>query len=224
MNLRVEQRFWTATAYQDWDKRWGAEAGRSDWLTPEKEVLDVAAGLRAANAKRAADLGCGVGRHAIYLASLGFAVAALDRSDTGLAFARTAAQTAGYPVDFQMGLMTDLPYEDGSFDYVLAWNVVYHGDREVVHRCLLEIRRVLRRGGVFQGTFLSRRNRCYGKGCSVAPNTFILPGDSDKGHPHFYCNAMELVKLLKGFELSSLRDSEHSEPGSFHWHCVAEKL
>lgn len=224
MNRGIEEHLWSATAYRAWDTRWEAETGRSDWLEPEKEVLDVAESLLAAKARRAVDLGCGVGRHAVCLASLGFEVAALERSESGLAFARAAAQKAGCPVDFQMGLMTDLPYADGSFDYVLAWNVIYHGDREVVRRCLSEIHRVLRRGGTFQATFLSKRNHCHGKGSRVAPDTFILDGVSDKAHPHFYCNGFELVELLKGFELISLCDREQSEPGSFHWHCVAERL
>jgi hypothetical protein len=46
---------------------------------------------------------------------------------------------------------------------------------------------------------------------------------SDKAHPHFYCDAGELVQLLRGFELVSLEDYEHRSPGSFHWHFVAEK-
>ena len=57
------------------------------------------------------------------------------------------------------------------------------------------------RGGMFQGTMLSKRNGHYGKGRRLAPNTFILEGVSDKGHPCFSCNAAELVRLLNGFGL-----------------------
>ncbi len=214
----------TATAHRAWDQCWGTEEGRSDWLVPESEVVSVASGLRAKGARRAVDLGCGVGRHALCLASLGFTVAALDGSEAGIAFARNAAVKAGHAIDFQTGLMTDLPYADQSFDYVLAWNVIYHGDREVVQRCLAEIHRVLRRRGTFQGTFLSQRNQHYGQGREIAPHTFILEGVSDKGHPHFYCHAAELVKLLKGFEPVSLIDREQLQPVSYHWHFVAERL
>jgi hypothetical protein len=47
--------------------------------------------------------------------------------------------------------------------------------------------------------------------------------DSDKVHPHFYCNAAELVELFSGFELLSLIDQEHAKPGSWHWHMLAER-
>ena len=75
---------------------------------------------------------------------------------------------------------------------------------------------------------LSKRNAGFGLGNEVAPDTFIRdPGDdmddSDKVHPHFYCDAAGLVALYEGFELLSLRDRLHKSPGSWHWHMVAER-
>ena len=125
--------------------------------------------------------------------------------------------------------MTELPFADGAFDYVLAFNVLYHGDPTIVHAAIAEIRRVLKPGGTFQGTMLSKRNAGYGLGTEIAPDTFVRDAgddldDSDKVHPHFYCNAMELVALYAGFELHSLKDAVHRQPGSWHWHLVAERL
>jgi tellurite methyltransferase len=77
------------------------------------------------------------------------------------------------------------------------------------------------RGATFQGTMLPKRNGHYGKGRRMAPNTFILEGVSDKGHPYFYCNAAELVRLLNGFELVFLGDHEQLKAGSYLWHLVA---
>ena len=213
----------TATAHHDWDRRWRTEEGRSQWLTPEEDVREVSAALRANGMRRAIDLGCGVGRHAIHLSSLGFSVAALDGSQNGVGIARQRAREAGQPVEFLLGLMTELPFREGQADYLLAWNVIYHGDGAVVARCLEEIRRVLRPGGVFQGTMLSKRNRHYGRGRVVAADTFILNGVSDKQHPHFYCNADELTDRLRGFRLRSLTEWDHNQDGSYHWHLVAER-
>jgi SAM-dependent methyltransferase len=123
--------------------------------------------------------------------------------------------------------MTALPFQDRAFDHVLAFNVIYHGDPTVVGKAVAEIGRVLKPGGSFQGTMLSKRNAGYGIGTEVAPNTFTRDAgdgdDADKVHPHFYCNAAELVALLDGFELMSLADKEHSKPGSWHWHFTAER-
>ena len=40
--------------------------------------------------------------------------------------------------------MTELPFADATFDHVLAWNVIYHGDETILRRTLHEVRRVLR--------------------------------------------------------------------------------
>lgn len=69
---------------------------------------------------------------------------------------------------------------------------------------------------------LSKRNINYRIGREIAPNTLVGGDTSDKIHPHYYCNALELVRLFEGFELLSLVDREHQHSGSYHWHMVAE--
>lgn len=210
-----------ATAVTEWDRRWSIDAGRADWLEPEAEVI---ATVTANGPITALDIGCGIGRHALALARLGCRVTALDGSSSGLDFARAQAEAEKLAIDFREGSMLALPLPDASCDYVLAWNVIYHGDRGVARQCLDEIQRVLKPGGIYQGTMLSKRNGRYGKGEEVAPNTFVIHEESDKAHPHFYCNAAELVDLFQGFEVQSLIDRPHQKPGSYHWHLVADRL
>jgi SAM-dependent methyltransferase len=212
----------TDTAHHHWNQTWSDETGRADWLTPEPDVHDLLDLAEGRGASTFLDLGCGVGRHALLASARGLRVTGLDGAPEGLAQARLGADRAGLPLDLREGVMTDLPFPDASFDVVLAWNVIYHGDRPIVERAIAEIRRVLRPGGLYQGTMLSKRNAECGKGTEVAPDTFVLDGVSDKAHPHFYCNAGELVALFNGFELLSLRDVVHRRPGSWHWHMVAE--
>ena len=89
------------------------------------------------------DLGFDVGRHAIYVASLCFETWAFDDSATEVNLARERAEEAGVSIDFKVGVMTDLPYDDRTFDFVLSFNVIYHGDRDTVAKAISEIRRVL---------------------------------------------------------------------------------
>lgn len=213
-----------ATAVGAWDRRWSLAEGREGWLEPEPTVVATVVARRNRGEVAALDIGCGVGRHALALAQLGCRVTAIDGSAAGLGFARNAAAASGLDIDFREGSMLDLPVVDGSQDYVLAWNVIYHGDAEVVRQCIAEIRRVLKPGGIYQGTMLSKRNQRFGRGQEVARDTFVIPEESDKAHPHYYCNAAELVALFDGFELQSLIDQEHSQPGSWHWHLVAIRL
>ena len=71
---------------------------------------------------------------------------------------------------------------------------------------------------------LSKRNGHFGHGEEISPDTFIYDhdGTGDEAHPHYYCNAGELIALFDGFELMSLSDIDHSHrrPGHWHWHMV----
>ena len=219
--MRAEE---TATAHRAWNEQWKSETGRRDWLKPESEVKEMAELLRNIGALTAMDLGCGIGRHSLFLASLGFSVFALDASDAGVDFARSVALTQMQPVHFLTGSITDLPCADESFDYLLAWNVIYHGNRDAVQKSLSEIRRVLRPGGIFQGTMLSKKNRFFGQGREIAADTFVFDGEVDKSHPHFYCNQAELADLFDPMELLRVNDREQERPGSYHLHFVAMKV
>lgn len=219
----------TDTAHRAWDLRWGTVEGRAEWLKPDADVAELAEELAGSGRPIAAlDLGCGVGRHALLFARLGLDTTAIDMSEQGIAEVRRNAEDEGLTIKADVAAMTELPFADGTFDYVLSFNVIYHGDPEIVRRTVAEIRRVLKPGGTFQGTMLSKRNAGFGIGTEVAPNTFVREAedgdDSDKSHPHFYCDAAGLVELLSGFELMSLRDVEQKRPGAWHWQFVAERL
>ncbi len=217
----------TQTAHQAWDAAWKTAEGRAGWQNPDPDVRACAEAEWERGARVALDLGCGVGRHTLYLAALGYETHAFDASEAGLSHAREQAEKGGAAIDFRAGLMTELPYEDGTFDYVLSFNVIYHGDLPTVRRALSEIRRVLKPGGTFQGTMLSKRNGYFGLGEEISLDTFIYDpdGSGDEAHPHFFCSAGELTDLLAGFELYALKDVDHKRrPDHWHWHLVAERL
>ena len=115
-----------------------------------------------------------------------------------------------------------LLFADESFEYVLSWNVIFHGTMGDVGRRLAEIWRILKPGGLYQGTMLSKRDAQFGRGRAVAPDTFIRGRDAN-AHPHYYCDLAGLAALFAGFELLSLTQEEQRRPGSWHWHILAER-
>jgi len=211
-----------STAHATWDKRWTNAAGRADWLVPEPEVVQAVEFLKMRGAKRALDLGCGVGRHVRLLAAAGLEVHAADASASGLAYAR--AQELNGEVCWARSDFTALPFAPAVFDFALAWNVIYHGDQVIVARALAELGRVLRPGGLLQITMLSKRNALFGRGTAVAADTFVADtDDEEKRHPHYYCDAVRLLALLDAFEPLYLLDREQTKPGSYHWVVLAER-
>src|SRR5579862_2316290 len=213
----------SGTAVEAWDKRWATNEGRADWLDPHPAVMALLPELKARSARKVLDLGCGVGRHALLLADHGFEVEAVDGSPTGLSVVREAAKARGLSLSLRQGSADVLPFDDASFDFVLSWNVIYHGNQGDVGHRLGEIWRVLKPGALFQGTMLTTRNSNYGVGRAIAPDTFVIDGQEEKGHPHFYCDAASLIALFAGFDLLSLTQQQQRKPKSWHWHIIAER-
>src|SRR5207248_1501204 len=57
----------------------------------------------------------------------------------GLAVVRETAQARGLSLGMRQGTADALPFDDGSFDFVLSWNVIHHGTLGDVGRRLAEI-------------------------------------------------------------------------------------
>ena len=109
------------------------------------------ADLRAVKDRRARilDVGCGTGANLMLLSQFGDAQG-VDISADALLFCR---QRGLYNV--KLGAAESLPYEEGEFDLVTAFDVVEHMDDDVAG--LREMRRVLRPGGrvlLFVPTFM----------------------------------------------------------------------
>ena len=90
------------------------------------------------------DLGCGTGRHALWLAGAGAAVTGVDFSERMIAEARRKPGAAAIRF-LRCDLHERLPFRDGVFDLVVSGLVLEHiGDLD---RFFGEARRVVRAGG-----------------------------------------------------------------------------
>ncbi len=92
----------------------------------------------------ALDLGCGTGRHALWLASAGARVTAVDFSEGMLVRAR-GKPDAGRVRFLAHDLYRPLPFADGTFDLVVSGLVLEH--LRALDPFLAEARRVLRPAG-----------------------------------------------------------------------------
>ncbi|MFW6051192.1 MAG: SAM-dependent methyltransferase [Myxococcota bacterium] len=84
------------------------------------------------------DVGCGLGMHAVELASRGYLVVGLDLSLPMLSRAGDEAQDRGVKINFLHGDMRDMAF-DGAFDAVLCWGTTFgyfdeEGNRQVIER------------------------------------------------------------------------------------------
>lgn len=110
--------------------------------------------VRLARGKRVLDAGCGAGYGSAELADVAESVFAIDIAPEAIEYAR-----AHYPLPnlaFEQASCTGLPYADGAFDLVVAFEVIEH--LENWRDFLREVRRVLAPAGQL---IVSTPNRLY---------------------------------------------------------------
>ncbi len=98
---------------------------------------------------RALELGCGNGRNAICLARQGYAVDAVDFSQTALDWAAHNVAEAGVTVRLIKHSVTDLVVQPGSYDLVYDSGCFHHLAPHRRRPCVALVRRALAVGGWF---------------------------------------------------------------------------
>jgi SAM-dependent methyltransferase len=119
----MDQRELWNDRYREKGSVWGA--------APNEFVVTHLAGLGPC---RVLDLGTGQGRNAIWLASQGHAVTAIDISDVAVAQAKAIAEEAGVDVDFMAADLEHWQPSPETYDLVLlAYIQVAEPTRKLIH-------------------------------------------------------------------------------------------
>jgi SAM-dependent methyltransferase len=209
-----------------WEAAWRERHSHELWSVPDTEVVALLETLRGE--ERVLDLGFGLGRHVILFAGEGFDTYGIEPTRSGFAYCEEWLEAEGLRADIRIGDMTELPYGDGFFDFVLSWNVIYIGTLRQLRRALEEIRRVTRRGGLVYLTLNSTRNKHYGRGTEIEPGTFLDPMKADGDFPHHYSDEDEVKALFEDWDVMRMEEQEESlagmiDPDSYHWMILARK-
>lgn len=175
----------------------------ADTLTPGSTILDV---------------GCGIGRHVVYLGGRGFKMAGMDIAPFGVQTTQQACQERQIAFEGRVASMTHLPWEDDTFDAALSTSVIAHNRRADLAKTLAEIWRVLKPGGALLMDFLHKETLSYqrvqdqaanGQITEIEPDTFMDTSDQpdrtdDAFLPHHYSDEAEVRALLSAFEIIRL--------------------
>jgi len=202
----------------NWDKVSGP-----GWSQPAEDVYYLARRGDEAGLHEVLDLGCGIGRHALYLASQGFVVTGLDTSKSGLSRLMLAARERKVAIQAVRADLTDLPFVGQSFDAVLAFHSIYHVDSAGIAQAIAELRRVLRPNGEVFVTFNSKSNPTYRDSRNKKIDEHVRMKREVDGTllPHYYCDRADVLRLLRTFEIIQLKQVEDIYAGRTSWHYFA---
>ncbi len=188
------------------------------WKEQEKEVF--------------LDLGCGLGRHSILFASNGFTVYSFDISEEAIKRTKECAENEGLTLNYQVGDMVELPYENEMFDAIYCRNVISHTDTEGIKKIIKEIYRVLKHDGECYLTLGSKDSTDYKNPNwpMVDENTKLRMEEGPEYQvPHFYADYKLSKELFKDFEIIDIHqkisyfEKETGIKESGHYHILIHK-
>jgi len=181
---------------------------------PDEMVINLASILKDRKAKRILDLGCGAGRHVIYLAEREFESYGSDISDTGLKLTIKRLESRKLEAEIIKCDMKLIPYTNSYFDAAICVRTIYHQKLKEIQETISEIHRVLKKKGLLLANFHSKRSSKYGKGTKIEEDTFMQENGPEKGVLHHFVNENELNELLRNFKIVEL-DAREKMIGSY---------
>ena len=200
------------------------------WNSPAPEVYYLAEDWKGKGFKSILDVGCGFGRNCIYLAKQGFELSGFDLSEYGVDQTLKKANEQNVKLNkFVVSDMLNMPFENNSFDALLAMNVISHTDFEGFKKILGEIRRVLKSGGEAYFTLGSKESYWFNNPiCEyVDEYTRIRVEDGpENGIPHFYIDDEDCKTLFNDFKIIKIQNvRELTQYGNFspHYHIWVKK-
>lgn len=186
------------------------------FLKPQEDMPRVAKEFKKNKVKKILDLGCGTGRHVVYLAKQGFKVQGLDISEEGLKQTKKWLKIDKLQANLKIGsIYSKLPYNNGTFDAIISTSVIHHAKIKKIRKLIKEMERILKPGGqIFIITHKRKfRNfwplgaiiKKYGRQKShykiIAPHTYTPMSGGEKGLIHYLFNKETIKKEFKNFKL-----------------------
>lgn len=192
-----------------WNKVYSKHKSYGESLS---RMLNLAKNFKKNQTCKILDLGCGSGRHVIFLAQKKFDVYGLDISKKAISIAKRNLLEKKLKATLRVGTMSKTPYRNNFFDAVISFRVINHGTIKEIDKTISEIKRVLRPGGLVFINFqkiLIKKNIKYRKinGLRVKminSRTYSPLEGPEAGIIHYIFNKKILREKFKAFEVYNI--------------------
>jgi len=208
----------------DWSK-----VSEKYWNTASDEFLPVALRWKEKGKKTVLDVGCGRGRHALFLAEMGFDVTATDISPEGIEQLKKEAKKRKLDGKITTVVcdMLELPFEDNSFDCAVGFHSIFHTDHAGLKKVIRKITAMLKKNGQLYITFNSKSNPSFraADNTVVDDYTIIRHRGIEEGVPHTFLEHQDIIELLADYKIIKMQQiSDYfNDSTSIHFFVEAEK-
>lgn len=202
------------------------------WKNPSVESYYLLNRWKAQNKKEFLDLGCGLGRHSILFGKNDFNVSCFDISEEAINRTKEWAEKEKLSLNYKVGDMLKLPYNNEQFDCMYCRNVISHTDTEGMIKVVKELRRVMKLDGECYLTLGSKDSWGYKQEDwpLVDENTRLRMEEGPEYKvPHFFVDydlAKELFKdfeIIKIYQVVDYYEKENKPKESYHYHILIHK-
>jgi SAM-dependent methyltransferase len=209
-----------------WD--W-SQVDKSRWTKPSDEFLPVALRWKELGKHTILDIGCGRGRHSLFLAEMGFDVTATDISPQGIEQLEKEAKLRKLDGKIKTLVcdMLELPFENDSFDCILGFLSITHTDYPGLKKLISKIYSMLKKSGRLYVTFNSKNSPAFLEKSNVKIDgyTIIKTEGLEKDIPHTYLDYEDVIKLLANFSVLKIQQiyDYYENRTSIHYFVEAER-
>jgi len=192
-----------------WDRVFKKEG--KIFIRPHKDMARIIKFFKKQGVRKVLDLGCGSGRHTVYLSKRGFNVYGLDIAIHGIKITKDWLKKEGLKADLKVSdIYKKLPYKDNFFDAMVSIKTLHHGKIKDIRKLIKEIKRILKPEGLIFITGHRKppkkkipKEKLYGIKY-IAPRTYATLAGPEKGMPHYIFNKKILKKEFSDFKILDL--------------------
>lgn len=189
------------------------------FIEPQEDIPKITQIFKKNKVKKILDLGCGTGRHLVFLAKKRFDVYGFDVAEEGIKIAKNWLAKEKQKADLKIGsIYKRLPYPDNFFDAVISTNAIHHGRIEDIRLAISEVKRILKSNGLIFINLRKRKIRKYDRKNAIiekykhqavaykmiAPRTYVPIDGAEKGLIHYLFDKKQIRKEFKDFKLMRL--------------------
>ena len=176
-------------------------------------------------------LDCGAGGTMPPLAlfhELGYETHGIDISDNQIQRAKNFEEEYNMKLNITKGDMRELPFDDESFSFAFSYNTIFHLSKVDIKKSMIEINRILKKGGLVYVNFMSIEDGLYGQGEEISKGEF-LQKEGDRDVTHTFFEEDEIMDYFPNYEIIMLQKRNVNYPkiwgdyvGSYY-DIIAEK-